>query len=233
MYIDLPFLELILKIISYTILIFGIWAVIEQYTAGRLISKLEIRLHYFTNHDGERVLHAPAIREPKVWEVFDVITSVWVIYRARHWAKSSECRRIIVVPPRSPRSPLLEAILTSRAQLFQRIRIYLQANVQKSGAWVQRASNSINHPEAEGDETEYQFFLSLEHNNPEAKAIFVHILPVATIDEIVSSNGEFAKRIHPYWQFSEEQIQILDEGCRHLQKIREQPGNENNLVIIL
>ena len=233
MYIDLPFLELILKIISYSILIFGIWAVIEQYTAGRLISKLEIRLHYFTNHNGERVLHAPAVREPKVWEVFDVITSVWVLYRARHWAKSSESRRIIVVPPRSPRSPLLEKFLTSRAQMFQRMRIYLQANVQKSGTWVQRASNSVSHPEAEGDETEYQFFLSLEHNNPEAKAIFVHIFPVATIDEIVSSNGAFANTIHPNWLFTEEQVQILTEGCKHLQQIREQPDNENNLTIIL
>ena len=49
MSLDYPLLELILKLITYAILVFGIWTVIEQYTSGRLISKLEIRLHYFTN----------------------------------------------------------------------------------------------------------------------------------------------------------------------------------------
>ena len=232
MFIDFSFLELLLKLISYTILIFGIWAVIEQYTSGRLISKLEIRLHYFTNHDGKRVLHAPAIREPKVWEVFDVMTAVWFLYRARNWAKNSEGGRILMVPPR-PFAPLLELLLPSRAQMFQRIRIYLQSNVQQSGTWVRRASNSVSQPEAEGDAIEYQFFLSLEHGNPETKAIYVHIFPVAAIDEIVSSNGELANTIHPYWSYTEEQIQILNEGCKHLQQIRNQSENENNLMIML
>ena len=232
MYIDFSLLELVLKLISYTILIFGIWAVIEQYTSGRLISKFEIRLHYFTNHDGKRVLHAPAIREPKVWEVFDVMTAVWVLYRARNWAKNSEGGRIIIAPPR-PLAPLLEVLLPSRAQMFQRIRIYLQSNVQQSGTWVRRAADSVTQPENEGDEIEYQFFMSLEHGNPEAKAIFIHILPVATIDEIVNSNGALANTIHPNWSFTKEQVQILTEGCRHLQQIRERPGDENNLIIIL
>ena len=76
-------LDVILKIISSTILVFGILTIIVQYTSGRLISRIEIRLHYFRTLDGERVLHIPPLGEPKVWEVFDTITALWVIYRAR------------------------------------------------------------------------------------------------------------------------------------------------------
>ena len=78
---EYPFLELLIKLISYMILVFGVWAVIQQYTSGRLISKLELRLHYFTNRDGERVLHAPALKEPKVWEIFDIMTACIICHR--------------------------------------------------------------------------------------------------------------------------------------------------------
>ena len=228
---DSSLLELIFKLISYTILFFGILAVIEQFTSGRLISKLEIRLHYFTNRDGERVLHIPPLGEPKVWEVFDVITAMWIMYRARAWAKRSEGGRMLYIP--EPPVSQLRALFPSRAQMFQRLRIYLQAKVQQPGTWVRRASESVSKPEAVGDEMEYQLFLSIEHGNPEAKAIYVHVLAVDTINEIVKSKGAFAKTIHPHWPFSEERIQILDEGCRHLQKMRDKPEDENNLLFWL
>ena len=229
MNIDYFLLELILKLISYTILIFAILTIIAQYTSGRLITKLEIRLHYFSNKDGERILHIPPIGEPKVWEVFDVITALWIMYRARAWAKRSERGRVLYVP--GPPTPLLSALFPSRIQMFQRLRIYLQSKVQQPGTWVRRASDSVNNPDALGDEVEYQFFLAIEHGNPEAKAIYVHVLAVDTIDEIVESKGKFAKTIHPHWPFTEERAQILDEGCRHLQQIRDRPGDENNLLI--
>jgi hypothetical protein len=231
MNLDYSLLELIFKLISYTILFFGILAVIEQFTSGRLISKLEIRLHYFTNRDGERVLHTPPLGEPKVWEVFDVITAMWVMYRARAWAKRSEGGRMLYIPE----APVaqLKVLFPSRAQMFQRLRIYLQAKVQQPGTWIRRASESVSQPDTVGDETEYQFFLSIEHGNPEAKAIYVHVLAVDTINEIVESKGAFAKTIHPHWPFSEERIQILDEGCRYLQKIRDKPEDENNLLFWL
>ena len=232
MILDYPLLELILKLISYTILVFGIWTVIEQYTSGRLISKLEIRLHYFTNRDGERILHAPALKEPKVWEIFDVMTAMWILFRARNWAKNSEGGRVLIRPPK-PLFPLLALLAPSRERIFHRLRIYLQSNMRQSGNWMQRASKSVSQPESEGDEIEYQFFLSIEHGNPAAKAIYVHILPVDTIDEIVNSKGEFAKTIHPYWSFTEEETQILLEGCKHLQNIRKQADYENNFMLML
>jgi len=229
---DYPLLELILKLITYAILVFGIWTVIEQYTSGRLISRLEIRLHYFTNRDWERILHAPALKEPKVWEIFDVITAMWIMYRARSWAKNSEGGRILMTSPKTL-FPLFALLVPSREQIFQRLRIYLQSNMRQSGNWMQRASRSVSQPELEGDEIEYQYFLSIEHGNPAAKAIYVHILPVDTIDEIVKSKGEFAKTIHPYWSFTEEQTQILLGGCEHLQKSRKQADYENNFMLML
>ena len=234
MNIDSSLLEVILfifRIISSTILALGIWAIIEQYTSGRLISRLEIRLHYFRTHDGERVLHIPPLGEPKVWEVFDVITALWIMYRARAWAKRSEGGRILVVP--EPPIPRLRALFPSPAQMYQRLRIYLQTKVQQPGNWVRRASDSISKPEALGDEMEYQFFFAIEHGNPEAKAIYVHVLAVDTVNEIVKSNGAFAKSIHPHWSFTEERIQILDEGCKHLQNIRDKRDDENNLLFWL
>ena len=229
---EYPFLELLIKLISYMILVFGVWAVIQQYTSGRLISKLELRLHYFTNRDGERVLHAPALKEPKVWEIFDIMTAIWILFRARSWAKNSKGGRVLMAAPK-PLFPMFALLVPSRVQIFQRLRIYLQSNMRQSGNWMQRASRSISQPECEGDETEYQFFLSLEHGNPAAKAIYVHILPVDTIDEIVNSKGAFAKTIHPYWSFTEEQTEILLEGCKQLQNIRKHADYENNFMIML
>ena len=202
-----------------------------QYTSGRLITKLEIRLHYFKNNDGGCVLHIPPLGEPKVWEVFDVITALWIMYRARAWAKHSKGRKILFVP--GPPMPLLSALFPSRTQMFQRIRIYLQSKVQQPVVWVRRASDSVSKPDTLGDEVEYQFFLAIEHDNPEAKATYVHVLAVDTIDEIVESNGAFANTIHPHWSFTEERIQILEEGCKHLQKIRDRSGDEKNLIIWL
>ena len=229
---EYPFLELLIKLISYMLLVFGVWTVIQQYTSGRLISKLEIRLHYFTNRDGERVLHAPTLKEPKVWEIFDIMTAMWILFRARSWAKNSEGGRILMTAPKPP-FPLFALLVPSRVRIFQRLRIYLQSNMRQSGNWMQRASRSISQPECEGDEIEYQFFLSLEHGNPAAKAIYVHILPVDTIDEIVNSKGAFAKTIHPYWSFTEEQTEILLEGCKQLQNVRKQADYENNFMIML
>lgn len=231
MNIDYSLFEVILKIISATILLFGILAIIVQFTSGRLISQLEIRLHYFKSHDGERFLHIPPLGEPKVWEVFDTITALWIIYRARTWAKRSDGGRILIVP--GPPLPLLGALFPSRAQMFQRLRIYLQSKVQQPGVWIRRASDSISKPEAGGDEMEYQVFLSIEHGNPEAKAIYVHVLAVDTINEIAESNGAFANTIHSHWPFTEERIQILNEGCKYLQKIRDQPDDEHNLLFWL
>lgn len=231
MNIDYSLLELIFKLISYTILIFGILAIIVQYTSGRLITKLEIRLHYFANQDGERTLHIPSLGEPKVWEVFDVITALWIMYRARTWAKNSNGGRILLVP--EPPIPLLSVIFPSREQMYQRLRLYLQSKVQQPATWVRRSSQFISKPGTRGDEIEYQFFLAIEHGNPEAKAIYVHVLAVDTINDIVESNGAFANTIHPHWSFTEERIQILDEGCKHLQKIRDKSGDENNLIIWL
>ena len=85
----------------------------------------------------------------------------------------------------------------SRIQIFHRLRIYLQSNMRQSGNWTQRASRSVCQPELEGDEIEYQFFLSIEHGNPAAKAIYVHILPVDTIDEIVNSKGSLQRQFIP------------------------------------
>lgn len=229
---EYPLLELLLKLISYMILVFGAWAVIQQYTSGRLISRLEIRLHYFTNRKGERILHAPTLKEPKVWEIFDIMTAMWILWRARSWAKNSEGGRILMTAPK-PLFPAFASLVPSRVRIFQRLRIYLQSNMRQSGNWMQRASRSVNQPECEGDETEYQFFLSLEHGNPAAKAIYVHILPVDTIDEIINSKGAFAKTIHPYWSFTEEQTEILLEGCKQLQNVRKQADYENNFMIML
>ena len=92
------FFDLILKICSLIVTIFAVWTLIEYYTAGRVISRLEIRIHYFRNHDGKRMLHAPPLGEPKVWEVFDLITALWIMYRARAWAKSSTSGRILKIP---------------------------------------------------------------------------------------------------------------------------------------
>ena len=232
MNIDYFLLELILKLISYTILVFAILAIVAQYTSGRLITKVEIRLHYFTNNDGERILHIPPLGEPNVWEVVDVITALWIMYRARAWAKLSEGGRMLFIP--EPPMSLLSPLFPSREQMFQRLRIYLQSKVQQPGTWVRRASNSVSRPDTPGDEVEYQFFLSIEYDNPEAKAIYVHVLAVDTIDEIVdSNNGAFENTIHPHWSLTEERVQILEEGCRHLQKIRDRPGDENNLIIWL
>ena len=228
---DYSLLEIIFKLISYTILVFGIWAIIEQYTSGRLISQLEIRLHYFTNHDGKRVLHTPPLGEPRVWEVFDAITALWIMYRARAWAKSSVGGRILYVP--GPPIARLNALFPSRVQMFQRLRIYLQSKVQQPGTWIRRASDSVKNPEVVGDEMEYQFFLAIEHGNPEAKAIYVHVLAIDTINEIVNSNGAFANTIHPHWPSTPERIQILDEGCKLLQNTRDKPEDENNLLIWL
>jgi hypothetical protein len=231
MNIDYSLLEIIFKLVSYTILAFGILAIIVQYTSGRLITKLEIRLHYFANHDGKRVLHIPPLGEPKVWEVFDVITALWIMYRARAWAKRSERGRILYIP--GPPIPQLSALYPSRSQMFQRLRLYLQSKVQQPGTWVRRASDSVSKPEAVGDEMEYQVFLAIEHGNPEAKAIYVHVLAVNTVNEIVESNGAFAKSIHSHWPFTDERMQILDEGCKHLQNIRERPDDEINLLFWL
>ena len=231
MNIDFSFLELILQLIPLVILTFAILAVILQFTSGRLISQLEIRLHYFTNHDGERVLHIPPLGEPKVWEVFDLITALWIMYRARAWAKNSQGGHMLIIP--EPPTPLIRALFPSKVQMYQRLRIYLQSQVQQPGNWVKRASDSIINPRIKGDEIEYQFFLAIEHGNPEAKAIYVHVLAVNTINEIVESNGAFANTIHPHWSFTEERVQILDEGCKHLQDIRNKPGDENNLIIWL
>jgi len=231
MNIDFSLLELIFKLMSYIILFFGVLAGIVQYTSGRLITRLEIRLHYFTQHDGNRVLHTPPIGEPKVWEVFDVITALWIMFRARAWAKKSEGGRVLIVP--RPPVPYLNSLFPSREQMYQRLRIYLQSKVQQPGIWVRRSTQSISIPDAMGDEIEYQFFLALEHGNPEAKAIYVHVLAVETVNEIVESNGSFANAIHPHWSFTEERIQILDEGCQHLHKIRDKPDDENNLIIWL
>ena len=224
-------LDVILKIISSTILVFGILTIIVQYTSGRLISRIEIRLHYFRTLDGERVLHIPPLGEPKVWEVFDTITALWVIYRARAWAKRSVKGRVLIIP--EPPMPRLNALFPSPAQIFQRLRIYLQAKVQQPGNWIRRASDSVSKPEAVGDEVEYQFFLAIEHGNLEAKAIYVHVLAVDTVNEIVKSNGAFANTIHPHWAFTEERVQILDEGCKHLQEIRDKPDDVGNLLIWL
>ena len=228
---DFSLLELTLKTITATILLFGILAIIVQFTSGRLISQLEIRLHYFRSHDGERFLHIPPLGEPKVWEVFDTITALWIIYRARTWAKCSEGGRFLIIP--EPPLSLLSALFPSRAQMFQRLRIYLQSKVQQPSAWVRRASDSVSNSEDGGDEVEYQVFLSIEHGNPEAKAIYVHVLAVDTINEIVESNGAFANTIHPHWPFTEERIQILNEGCKYLQKIRDKSDDEHNLVFWL
>jgi len=44
MNIDYSLLELIFRLISYIVLLFGLLAGIVQYTSGRLITRLEIRL---------------------------------------------------------------------------------------------------------------------------------------------------------------------------------------------
>lgn len=231
MSIDYLFLEIILKIITYSILVFGLFTIIVQFTSGRLISELEIRLHYFTNHNGKRILHVPPLGSPKVWEVFDVITALWILFRARSWAKKSKGGQMIIAP-KDP-TPFLSALFPSKVQMYQRLRIYLQSKVQQPGSWVRRASSAISNPNDEGDEVEYQFFVSLEYSNPEAKAIYIHVLAVDTIDEIVESNGAFSETLHSHWPFTEERIQILKEGCEYLQEIRERPKDENNLVIWL
>ncbi len=228
---NFDFLELIFKLVSYTILIFGLLAIIEQYTSGRLISQLEIRLHYFTNRDGERILHIPPLGEPKVWDVFDTITALWIMYRARAWAKQSDGGHILVIP--KPPIARLNMLFPSPTQMFQRLRIYLQSNVQQPGTWIQRASDAIIQPQTQGDEVEFQFFLAIEHGNPEANAIYVHVLAVDTIDEIVASNGAFAHNTHPHWPLTKERVQILVAGCKHLQEARNNLDDENNLVIWL
>ncbi len=159
------------------------------------------------------------------------LLAMWIMYRARAWAKSSEGGRLLIIP--EPPVPQLKALFPSRVQMYQRLCIYLQANVQQPGTWIRRASESVTQTDAIGDEIEYQFFLSIEYDNSEAKAIYVHILAVDTINEIVKSNGGFAKTIHPHWSFTEERIQILDEGCKHLQKIRDEPEDESNLLFWL
>ena len=163
--------------------------------------------------------------------MFDTITALWIMYRARAWAKRSVGGRILHIP--GPPIARLNVLFPSRVQMFQRLRIYLQAKVQQPGTWIRRASDSVRNPEVVGDEMEYQFFLAIEHGNPEAKAIYVHVLAVDTINEIVKSNGEFANTIHPHWPSSPERIQILDEGCKLLQNIRDKPEDENNLLIWL
>ncbi|MBT7435889.1 MAG: hypothetical protein HN791_07465 [Gammaproteobacteria bacterium] len=229
---DFLLIELILRIISYAMLVFGGLAIFVQYTSGRLISQLEMRLHYFSNRDGKRVLHIPPLGEPKVWEVFDPITALWILFRARAWAKNSEGKQILIFPS-APMIPWLSALFPSKSQMFQRLRIYLQSKAQQPDVWVRRASDSVCKPKAEGDEIEYQFFLAIEHSNPEAKAIYVHILAVDTINEIIESNGAFANVIHLHWSYTEERINILSEGCKFLQNIRNKPEDERNLTIWL
>lgn len=223
--------DLILKISSLIVAAFAVWTVIEYYTAGRLISRLEIRIHYFRIHDGKRILHVPPLGEPKVWEVFDLITAIWIMYRARAWAKSSSGGRILIIP--DPPIPSLDPLFPSRIQIFRRIRLFLQTHVQQPAIWIRRASDSITHPEMEGDEMECQFFLALEHTNPEAKAIYVHVLEMDTINEINSGNGAITETIHPHWELTDERVQILKEGCRLLEKARSRPEDEHNLIIWL
>lgn len=228
---DSSLISLIIQFTSAAILIFGVFAIILQYTSGRLISQLEIRLHYFRNQNGNRVLYIPPLGEPKIWEVVDIITAFWIMFRARAWAKNSEGGRILYIP--EPTNPWLKALLPTPEQLYQRLRIHLQLKVQQPDNWLNRGSEAVRNPDANGDEMEYQVFLSIEHGNPEAKAIYMHILAVETVDEIVASNGEFARSLHSHWALTEERIQILDEGCKHLQKIRDKSGAENNLFFWL
>ena len=163
--------------------------------------------------------------------MFDAITALWIMYRARAWAKRSEGGKILYIP--GPPLLWLTALFPSREQMFQRLRIYLQSKVQQPGNWVRRASDSVKNPGGVGDEVEYQFFLALEHGNPEAKAIYVHVLAIDTIDEIVKSNGSFADVIHPHWSLSQERVQILKEGCHQLHDVRDTHDDENNLLIWL
>ncbi|MBT4147536.1 MAG: hypothetical protein HOE45_11805, partial [Gammaproteobacteria bacterium] len=139
---DFLLIELILRIISYAMLVFGGLAIFVQYTSGRLISQLEMRLHYFSNRDGKRVLHIPPLGEPKVWEVFDPITALWILFRARAWAKNSEGKQILIFPS-APMIPWLSALFPSKSQMFQRLRIYLQSKAQQPDVWVRRASDSV------------------------------------------------------------------------------------------
>lgn len=225
------FFDLILKISSLIVAAFAVWTLIEYYTAGRVISRLEIRIHYFRNHDGKRMLHAPPLGEPKVWEVFDLITALWIMYRARAWAKSSTSGRILKIP--DPPTPGLSPVFPSRIQMFRRIRLYLQTSAQQPSSWIRRASDSINRPESAGDEMECQFFLALEHTNPEAKAIYVHVLEMETVNEINSGDGSISQAIHPHWELTDERVQILKEGCKLLEKARANPDDEHNLTIWL
>lgn len=231
MNIDFSLFDLILRITSTLIILFGIWAIILQYTSGRLISQMEIRLHYFRNHNGKRILYIPPLGEPKIWEVVDIISALWIMFRARAWAKNSEGGRILYIPNHS--NALMNALLPTPQQLYQRLRIHLQLKVQQPDNWVRRGSGAVSNPDAIGDEMEYQAFLSIEHGNPEAKAIYVHILALETVDEIVASKGEFASSIHSHWAFTEERIQILEEGCKHLQQLRSHSNDENNLIFWL
>lgn len=226
-------IEIIVRIITVTVVVFGVVATFIQYTSGRLISKLEFRLHYFSTINGERVLHIPPIGEPKVWEVFDTITALWILFRARSWAKKGTYKQILEVPSLAPRFSVFAPLFPSKAQMLQRVRFYLQTKVRTPMVWVQRASNSVNIKDSVPDETEYQFFLAVEHNNPEANAIYVYLLAVDTVDEIVASNGAFADTIHPHWSLTDERVQILNDGCKHLQKIRHEDDAKKNIPIWL